>query len=397
MKRYKLTLLLLVAVLASACRKDAPELMNPNDRKLLNTPSQVFETFWHAMNNNYVFWDIDPTDWDKVYDDYLPRFRKLDALETVKTETLRELYTEICENLIDHHYALQLSNPKAPQEDETNYIWIQPGADEVAARDYYHGYFSSDAFFACIDKYEAAGRISDYVEGWNNEMFACSYNIDDGIIYLFLSAFNISGAKPDDPEDTIMEAIDNYLRLVLETPVVKGVILDVRRNSGGYLADMQYTCAPLIDEELLFGYTRVKDGLGRLDYGPWVPEKLSPAEQHRKIQAPIVVLADVNSMSMAEMTAMAVSALPNGYIIGERTFGATGPLTTDYSFFYSGQVNIPGMMLYTSTAMLKDAKGVVYEGVGVTPDIEVLWDEGAMNAGTDVQLDRAIEYIHTGR
>ena len=82
-------LLLSVVLLASACRKDAPELMNPNESRMTSTPSQVFETFWRAMNNTYVFWDIDPTDWDKIHDDYLPRFRELDALETIETESCR--------------------------------------------------------------------------------------------------------------------------------------------------------------------------------------------------------------------------------------------------------------------------------------------------------------------
>lgn len=390
-------LLLSVVLLASACRKDAPELMNPNESQLLNTPSQVFETFWHAMNNTYVFWDIDPMDWDKVYDDYLPRFRELDALETVKTETLQDLYTEICKNLIDHHYTLQITNPQAPEDDEVKKVQLQPGWNEIMERDYFHYYFSWEAFDACIAKYKGAGRISDFAEGQNKDMYACSYNIDDGIIYLYLSAFSVSGVNPDDPEDTVMGAIDNYLQLIQETPEIKGVILDVRGNGGGYLADMQYTIAPLIDEELLIGYTRAKEGLGRLDYAPWIPSILAPAVHHRKVEAPIVVLADILSVSMAEMTAMAVSVLPNGCVVGERTFGGTGPLTSDYTFSYSGQVNNPYMMIYTSTTMLKDAKGVIHEGVGVTPDIEVFYDEAAMEAGTDVQLDRAIEYIQTGR
>ena len=62
MRHLKYILLLFVALLTSACRDEAPELMNPNERQLLNTPSQVFESFWHGMNNSYVFWDIDPTD-----------------------------------------------------------------------------------------------------------------------------------------------------------------------------------------------------------------------------------------------------------------------------------------------------------------------------------------------
>ena len=43
MRHLKYILLLFVALLTSACRDEAPELMNPNERQLLNTPSQVFE------------------------------------------------------------------------------------------------------------------------------------------------------------------------------------------------------------------------------------------------------------------------------------------------------------------------------------------------------------------
>lgn len=391
-------LLLSAVVLASACRKDAPELTNPNERKLLNTPSQVFETFWHAMNDSYVFWDIDPTDWDKVYDDFLPRFRELDALETIETATLQTIYTEICSNLIDHHFVLNIANLRAPEDEEDATLWVQPGFDEVCKRDYFHDLFPNETLLKCIEGYKTAGRVSDWVTGQNEQMFASSCNIDNGIVYLYLSSFSIFGANPDNPEDTVTEVIDNYLRLVLETSDIKGVIIDVRGNGGGYLMDMQYTIAPLIDEELPVGHSRVKEGLGRLDYGPWVPSILAPAEQHRKIDAPIVALADINSVSMAEMTCMTVAALPNGCVIGERTFGGTGPLVGDYSFFYSGQVdNARGMQIYTSTAIIKDTKGVIHEGVGVTPDIEVFYDEEAMNAGRDVQLDRAIEYIHTGK
>ena len=80
----------------------------------------------------------------------------------------------------------------------------------------------------------------------------------------------------------------------------------------------------------------MKDGLGRLDYGPWVPCILAPAENHRKVEAPIVVLANLYSVSMSEMTSLAVSALPNGCIVGKRTFGGTGPLSGDFKFAYSG-------------------------------------------------------------
>lgn len=49
---------------------------------------------------------------------------------------------------------------------------------------------------------------------------------------------------------------------------------------------------------------------------------------------------------------------------------------------------------------MKDADGKIYEGVGLTPDIEVLQDaqtEAALRSGVDPQLERALEYIRTGK
>ncbi len=37
-----------------------------------------------------------------------------------------------------------------------------------------------------------------------------------------------------------------------------------------------------------------------------------------------------------------------------------------------------------------------FEGVGVQPDIEVLYDANALKSGVDNQLNRALEYLRTG-
>ena len=114
------------------------------------------------------------------------------------------------------------------------------------------------------------------------------------------------------------------------------------------------------------------------------------------MEAPIVVLADVNSVSMSEATAMAVSSLPNGCVVGERTFGGQGTLAGNYKLSYCGEIENHAVLIYTTTVVTKDIKGVIHEGVGIVPDIEVFYDEEAMKAGRDVQLDRAVQYIHTG-
>lgn len=342
MKRiYIFALLLSLAAALPSCRKDAPELTNPNEFQLTRTPSQVFKVFWHGMNNSYGFWDIDPTDWDRVYDEYLPLFEALDEAVSEGIEDaelggkMQTLYTQICGKLIDHHLAITFF-PKSEYG-----FSISPGRLDISARDYFHKAIVGDIIPVCIEANRQAGRIEEFVqgryevEGDDDSMSAASYKIDD-VIYLRLSGFSFSGVLQKDPGGPVEQVLRNYQRMILETPDIKGVIIDVRDNGGGYLADMQEILAPMIDTDLLIGYTRVKEGLGRLDYGPWVPCILSPAENHRKVDAPIVVLANLYSVSMSEMTCMAVSVLPNGCVVGERTFGGTGPLYGNYKFAYSG-------------------------------------------------------------
>ena len=66
-----------VTLFFSSCRDDAPELLNPQEYDINNNES-LFLAFWHGMNNSYVYWDVDPTDWDAMYDQYLPVFQDLD-------------------------------------------------------------------------------------------------------------------------------------------------------------------------------------------------------------------------------------------------------------------------------------------------------------------------------
>lgn len=343
MKRiYIFALLLFLAAALPSCRKDAPELMNPGETELSQTPSQVFKAFWHGMNNSYGFWDIDPTDWDRVYDEYLPLFEALDGADPETEEeaaelfgTMQTLYTQICGKLIDHHLSITFY-PESEYE-----FAVSPGYLDISARDYFHDAIIGNIIPACIEANRQAGRIEEFVqgryevEGDSDNMAAISYKID-GVIYLRFSGFAFQGVLQKDPGGPVEQVLRNYQRMILETPDIKDVIIDVRDNGGGYLADMQEILAPMLDTDLLVGYTRVKEGLGRLDYGPWVPCILSPAENHRKVEAPIVVLANLNSVSMSEMTCMAVSVLPNGCVVGERTFGGTGPLYGDYKFAYSG-------------------------------------------------------------
>jgi len=144
---------------------------------------------------------------------------------------------------------------------------------------------------------------------------------------------------------------------------------------------------------LQFGYTRYKIGSGRLDYTPWIKAMITPQPGANVAKAPVVALIDNYSISLSEAVAMSVHCLPNGVLIGETTWGATGPITNNV-IYNDGSFNVPGFLsVYTSSAAFKYVNGKIYEGIGFPPDIAISVNASLVNAGTDQILDKAISLV----
>lgn len=149
----------------------------------------------------------------------------------------------------------------------------------------------------------------------------------------------------------------------------------------------------LINKPLHFGFTRSKSGNGRLDYTPWIQAVISPQSINKSFNLPIVVLTDRYTASMAELVAMAVKAMPNGKIVGETTYGATGPIT-DFSVYNDGSFSVGNFLsVYTSSVEFKFVDGKMYEGKGFPPDIHVPFDSVNFLIGKDTQLESAVSLI----
>lgn len=409
MKRTFILSFSAIMLIATSCREHGVELMNPTTISY-NLPSEQFEAIWHGINNGYAFWDIDPTNWDSLYTVYHPRFEALDTLvkndESISTQTLREYYTDICGKFIDHHMRVTIKNIWSDTDDaKTNTIYIQPGLLEAQKRPYYRipTTLTDSLLLNCImnmDNKKGAFAGSDE-NGEYRSALACNF---DGIAYFKLSGYILTEAFH--ASDSFSIRIQNVYRQFYEwctADDLKGIIIDNRGNMGGYISDMNYVVAPFLQSDLQLGETRRKEGLGRYDYTPWVPliiKKTKPLEDVDsigEITVPIVALADLWSVSMGEMTSKAISMMPNGCIIGERTFGGHGPLFYDFEINYAGPYVAKSHEVYSSSDMLRDADGSITEGIGYTPTYEVLYDEEQMRAGVDVQLNAAINYIKTGK
>lgn len=188
-----------------------------------------------------------------------------------------------------------------------------------------------------------------------------------------------------------------------------GIIIDVRNNGGGMVNDYQYVLGALLPSG---GYApcmmRVKNGTGRYDFSPLLPLTMPTYDgEHAVIsQEPIVVIANVRSVSMSENTCWSVKNLPNGALIGTRTFGGLSLLNTDparYSDTYSGAFGVRNSTAIWGyvpkyVAMFDvDKKGEYkpLEGIGITPTKEVPFDLASYQKdSTDNQLEAAIRYIN---
>jgi C-terminal processing protease CtpA/Prc len=107
---------------------------------------------------------------------------------------------------------------------------------------------------------------------------------------------------------------------------------------------------------------------------------------------------------MSEMTAVGAKVVDNAKVVGTRTWGGLcGLMGNDaYSVNYAGHIGVEGetpVYVYCPCEASFTKDGQLLEGVGVTPDIEVHLDKAAWNngLGPDSQLDRAIQYITTGK
>lgn len=192
--------------------------------------------------------------------------------------------------------------------------------------------------------------------------------LEDGVAYVRLTEFSAQ-ATPE-----LREALQE---LMAQKP--KGLIFDLRGNPGGFLQTSVEVASQFLDKGLVL----VERGKGGF-------ERAYPVEGGGlATQVPLVVLVDAGSASASEIVAGAIQDSGRGILIGERTFG-------------KGSVQLPhtlsdGSELRVTIARWFTPKGREIQGVGIIPDIEVEVTQEDLEAGRDPQLERAVEYLLTGK
>jgi carboxyl-terminal processing protease len=363
----------------ASCKKDIP---TPISDAAPTSFTQVFTEYWNQMNANYVYWDIDTTNWDSMYTNYLPVFSGLNINSNADLKRSVGYFRQMTDGLIDSHYNLSFF-PNAIKDSV-----VDPAIDRKKAAGTYRNQYS----FIPLDTTHYLDH--GFVSGSNGVTVAACGTIRHKILYFTCSEFELNAAYLSATNNGVKAALQNFFDSIQNGINIKGVIIDVRDNPGGDVSDLSFLLGHLITIPLHFGYSRAKADNGRYDYTPWINAYVTPQTGGKAQTVPVIVLADYFSASMAEATTMAVHALPTGVFIGEKTWGATGPISSN-SLFDDGQFTIPGFLFaYTSSAEFKYIDGNIYEGKGFSPDINVPFNHAAVLGNDDPQLDSAINLVH---
>jgi carboxyl-terminal processing protease len=374
---------LLTLLLLTACKKD---LDNPVTDQPPASMSQAFDEFWNELNVNYVYWDIDTTNWDAVYKQYKPIFSGLRIGDTADLAASVGYFRKITDGLTDHHFSIAFT------DGILNDSSIFPGEDQWR-RDpdfrFSYSYLGSDMHY--LDSGYQLG--TDYSTG--STLIALSGTIHEDILFFTCNQFLLSAAYQSSASNGVKPVLDYFFARLASPAAFRAVIVDLRDNPGGDANDLNFLVGQFIDQPLRVGYTRNKSGNGRLDYTPWVGVEVSPQAGVGvgTVTIPLYILADRYSQSMAEIITMALRAMPQCKVVGETTFGATGPFAEN-ALYDDGPFTLPGFMsVTTSSVEFKYVDGKIYEGRGFPPDYPVPYNAQALSLGYDPQLEKVLSLI----
>ena len=394
-KRISFLLLLILAIGFVGCRKEVtPERITSYYGK---SYSEIFEAFWHGMNSNYVFWDIETVNWDNMYITYKPRFEYLDQHkdDPKSAQQAAQYLVDMTKDLSDSH--LEISFNGSATYVVSNYPITAPYFQPSSIRHQLRG-----------DRAPISRKTFDYIIPnyylTNAEFGKDEYNFrvnlgviprnNKRIVYLEYSSFQLGGQyySGNNTSNPVKPVLDNFFRYTKD-PSIDGLILDLRGNPGGAVSDLDFLVGRLVTSAKHFSYTRTKNGSGRLDFTPWIKGYVHPQPGAVDFTKPIVVLVDQYSVSMSEMTSIAIKTIfPNATLIGEKTWGGTGQIPFNDVKYLGGQFTAANFVkVYTAGVEFRDKNLVSYENKGITPDITIAYDEEAIKRNVDVQLEKAIE------
>jgi hypothetical protein len=304
---YKKVTTLLTVLYLAAC--------HPVD-EYTDSPTANFEALWKIMDENYCFFDYKDVDWEEVGARY-----RLSIHEDMDEFALFDHLSAMLAELRDGHV-----NLISPFHISRYTEWFESYLPNfsTALQENYLG-TTAEYYLAGSAKYR---------------------RLPNDVGYLYYGSFSGSLSESN------LSYIFHHFR------DCRGLILDVRNNGGGSLAQAELFASCFASERTLTGYIIHKSAPPHNAFSEPFPLYLEPSDYARWLR-PVILLTNRQCYSAANNFVQRMSCLPQVFILGDRTGGGSGLP------FHSELPN--GWSVRFSASPLLDADGQHTES-GIDPD-----------------------------
>ena len=173
--------------------------------------------------------------------------------------------------------------------------------------------------------------------------------------------------------DMVSEGWSDFHRDLRGEMLREALIVDVRANAGGHTSQL------------------VIEKLARRVIGWDLPRGRTPVSYPVDApRGPVIAIADENAGSDGDIVTAAIRSLGIGTVVGTRTWGGVIGIEDWHELIDGTKITIPKYSFWFSQF------GWGVENYGVDPDVEVVVSPDDWAAGTDAQLDRALELALQG-
>lgn len=332
LKKLRLILFSIIIVNICSCEKNL-QLKEP-----AATSDAVFEDVWQVIDKKYALFSIKNINWDSVYNESKPQF----SVDLNNNDLFKRI-SNMLEVLQDGHISL-ISSEKT---------------------------YTYDKFYTLyLRNFNLINIEKNYLKNQYSKTGPIIYKIVDSVGYIYYSSFrdNIS----DEELNTIFSIIT----------ATKGLIVDVRNNSGGILANAEKLFSRFINTRTLVKYEVNKKGPAHNDFVDKEAFYISPSGNYYGKK--IVLLINRTCYSACNDFALYMAYLPNVTIVGDQT-GGGGSVPANYFL-------LNGWKLQYSSSKTLSPDNLSIEN-GILPDVPITISTFQEAVGVDPILEKAYQLL----
>lgn len=329
-----------------------------------NSYEKNFKVFWETFDHNYAFFKERNLNWKQVYDEYLPRVKKIGT-----QKEFADMLVEIVKKIGDGHIRMEIPDALKTKAVTAAASEIKPVAPVVkhtlndVLKDLQDGYLADTRSYN--NGVISWGKLKDTQMGYIliKDMNGFANYISETEQQLPGFAKNYDKIKASRPALDQFDDEDRGVKMIMEKILADigqsdSLVIDLRFNGGGLETVALKLLSYFVTESKHVLSVKAKTSQGSTAIQKYF---LQPANAGYK--GKVYLITGPNTASAAEIFSLAASQYPNIKTIGSRTAGIFSEILWK---------ELPnGWEFSLSNETYMDPKGKTYEATGIPVSYEM--------------------------